>query len=225
MPAPWRNGWQAKYKTGLDGPANITYKEESAVLLFVDCCISYRGDRSRSRALCEAFLESYKKTHPAEDIEVVNLQRMALKPFDQFSADDRNALRNVKAFDAPIFKLARQFRRADRIVIGAPLRDLTFPAMLRVYIEYICVREVTYHYENGVCKGDCMARKLAYLTVSGGEEPEENLGTEYWRQLCRRFGIPEFRHVEAYGLDTRPEEGEAIMAAACGKARALAETF
>lgn len=225
MPAPWRNGWQAKYKTGLDGPANITYKEESAVLLFVDCCISYRGDRSRSRALCEAFLESYKKTHPAEDIEVVNLQRMALKPFDQFSTDDRNALRNVKAFDAPIFKLARQFRRADRIVIGAPLRDLTFPAMLRVYIEYICVREVTYHYENGVCKGDCMARKLAYLTVSGGEEPEENLGTEYWRQLCRRFGIPEFRHVEAYGLDTRPEEGEAIMAAACGKARALAETF
>ena len=195
------------------------------MLLFVDCCISYRGDRSRSHALCEAFLESYKKAHPAEDIEVVNLQRMALKPFDQFSTDDRNALRNVKAFDAPIFKLARQFRRADRIVIGAPLRDLTFPAMLRVYIEYICVREVTYHYENGVCKGDCMARKLAYLTVSGGEEPEENLGTEYWRQLCRRFGIPEFRHVEAYGLDTRPEEGEAIMAAACEKAKKLAETF
>ena len=195
------------------------------MLLFVDCCISYRGDRSRSHALCEAFLESYKKAHPAEDIEVVNLQRMALKPFDQFSTDDRNALRNVKAFDAPIFKLARQFRRADRIVIGAPLRDLTFPAMLRVYIEYICVREVTYHYEYGVCKGDCMARKLAYLTVSGGEEPEENLGTEYWRQLCRRFGIPEFRHVEAYGLDTRPEEGEAIMAAACEKAKKLAETF
>ena len=138
------------------------------MLLFVDCCISYRGDRSRSHALCEAFLESYKKAHPAEDIEVVNLQRMALKPFDQFSTDDRNALRNVKAFDAPIFKLARQFRRADRIVIGAPLRDLTFPAMLRIYIEYICVREVTYHYEYGVCKGDCMAQKLAYLTVSGG---------------------------------------------------------
>ena len=195
------------------------------MLLFVDCCISYRGDRSRSHALCEAFLESYKKAHPAEDVEVVNLQRMALKPFDQFSTDDRNALRNVKAFDAPIFKLARQFRRADRIVIGAPLRDLTFPAMLRVYIEYICVREVTYHYEYGVCKGDCMAQKLAYLTVSGGEELEENLGTEYWRQLCRRFGIKEFCHVEAYGLDTRPEEGEAIMVAACEKAKKLAETF
>ena len=156
---------------------------------------------------------------------MVNLQRMALKPFDQFSTDDRNALRNVKAFDAPIFKLARQFKRADRIVIGAPLRDLTFPAMLRIYIEYVCVREVTYHYENGRCKGDCMAQKLAYLTVSGGPEPEENLGVEYWRQLCERFGIKEYRHVEAYGLDIEPEKSGEIMKAACDKARELAKVF
>ena len=193
------------------------------MLLFVDCCISYRGDNSRSHALCEAFLETYRKTHPGEDIEVVNLQRMGLEPFDQFSTDDRNALRNVKAFDAPIFKLARQFRRADRIVIGAPLRDLTFPAMLRIYIEYICVREVTYHYEYGVCKGDCMAQKLAYLTVSGGEELEENLGTEYWRQLAAMFGIPRFDYVFAGGLDAVPEKAEETLAGACALAEKLGE--
>jgi FMN-dependent NADH-azoreductase len=200
-------------------------KEENAMLLFVDCCISYRGDRSRSHALCQAFLEEYKRTHPAEDIETVNLQRMALKPFDQFTTDDRNSLRNVKAFDSPIFKLARQFKRADRIVIGAPLRDLTFPAMLRVYIEYICVRELTYHYENQVCVGDCMAEKLAYLSVSGGPETEENLGVDYWRQLTQRFGIKEFYHVDAYGLDFEPERTEEIMGVACDKARALARDF
>lgn len=195
------------------------------MLLFVDCCISYRGDRSRTHALCRAFLEEYKKAHPAEDIETVNLQRMGLKPFDQFSTDDRNALRNVKAFDSPIFKLARQFKQADRIVVGTPLRDLTFPAMLRIYIEYICVREVTYHYENGRSKGDCMAQKLAYLTVSGGPEPEENLGVEYWRQLCDRFGIPGYEYVTAYGLDIEPEKSEEIMRTACEKARELARTF
>lgn len=194
------------------------------MLLFVDCCISPRGDRSRSHALCEAFLEEFRKTHPAVDIETVNLQRLALKPFDQFSTDDRNALRKVKAFDAPIFDLPNQFKRADQIVIGAPLRDLTFPAMLRVYIEYICVREVTYHYEHGESRGDCMAEKLAYLNVSGGPEPED-LGVEYWRQLSRRFGIREFHHVAAYGLDLDPAESGAIMAEACEKARALARTF
>ena len=195
------------------------------MLLFVDCCISHRGDLSRSHALCEAFLEEFKKTHPAVDIETVNLQRMALKPFDQFATDDRNTLRNVRSFDSPIFKLARQFKRADRIVIGAPVRDLTFPAMLRVYIEYICVRELTYHYEGQECVGDCMAEKLAYLTVSGGPEPEENLGVEYWRQLTQRFGIKEFHHVDAYGLDFAPERGAEIMGGACEKARQLARTF
>ena len=194
------------------------------MLLFVDCCISHRGDRSRSHALCQAFLEEFKRTHPAVDIETVNLQRMGLQPFDQFATDDRNALRNVRSFDSPVFKLARQFKRADQIVIGAPLRDLTFPAMLRVYIEYICVREVTYHYENGQCKGDCMATKLAYLNVSGGPEPED-LGVEYWRELSKRFGIQEFHHVAAYGLDLEPEKSEAIMAEACEKARALARDF
>ena len=195
------------------------------MLLFVDCCISYRGDRSRSHALCQAFLESYQKSHPGEEIQVVNLQRMDLKPFDQFSTDDRNALRNVRAFDSPVFKLARQFKRADRIVIGAPLRDLTFPAMLRIYIEYICVRELTYHYENGQCKGDCMATKLAYLSVSGGPESEGNLGVEYWRQLSQRFGIREYSHVEAYGLDIQPEKSAGIMQEACDKARELARSF
>ena len=195
------------------------------MLLFVDCCISHRGDRSRSHALCQAFLEEFKRTHPAVDIETVNLQRMGLQPFDQFATDDRNALRKVRSFDSPIFKLARQFKRADQIVIGAPLRDLTFPAMLRIYIEYVCVREVTYHYENGRCKGDCMAQKLAYLTVSGGPEPEENLGVEYWRQLCERFGIRQYDHIAAYGLDFAPEKTEEIMAEACEKARALARTY
>jgi len=194
-------------------------------LLFVDCCISYRGDRSRSHALCEAFLKEFKKTHPAEDIEVVDLQRMGLRPFDQFASDDLHALRKVKSFDSPIFKLARQFRRADRIVIGAPLRDLTFPAMLRIYIEHIGIREVTYHYENGVEKGDCMANKLAYLSVSGGFESEDNLGVEYWRQLTKRFGIKEFHHIGAYGLDMDPDKTQEIIDDACGRARELAKTF
>ena len=40
-----------------------------------------------------------------------------------------------------------------------------------------------------------------------------------------RFGIQEFHHVAAYGLDLEPEKSEAIMAEACEKARALARDF
>ena len=129
-------------------------KEENAMLLFVDCCISYRGDRSRSHALCQAFLEEYKRTHPAEDIETVNLQRMALKPFDQFTTDDRNSLRNVKAFDSPVASW-RQFKRSGPHRHQRAPQNLTFSHTAGVH-QYICVRELTYHYENQVCVGDCM---------------------------------------------------------------------
>ena len=70
-----------------------------------------------------------------------------------------------------------------------------------------------------------MATKLAYLNVSGGPESEGNLGVEYWRQLSERFGIREFYHVDAYGLDIEPEKSGEIMQAACDKARELAKTF
>ena len=44
-------------------------------------------------------------------------------------------------------------------------------------------------------------------------------------QLCERFGIKEYRHVEAYGLDIEPEKSGEIMQAACDKARELAKVF
>ena len=77
---------------------------------------------------------------------------------------------------------------------------------------------------NGRCKGYCTAQKLAYLAVSGCLEPVEDLGVEYWRQLCERFGIRQYDHIAAYGLDFAPEKTEEIMAEACEQARALART-
>ena len=44
-------------------------------------------------------------------------------------------------------------------------------------------------------------------------------------QLCERFGIRQYDHIAAYGLDFAPEKTEEIMAEACEKARALARTY
>ena len=42
-------------------------------LLFVDCCISQRGEESRTRKLAEAYLEAYMNRHPEADLETVIL--------------------------------------------------------------------------------------------------------------------------------------------------------
>lgn len=193
-------------------------------LLFVNCCISQRGSESRTLALAESFLESWRAKHPGAEVETVEPETLlALKPFDPEMLDDRDALAGIDCFDAPVFALARQFRAADRIVVAAPFWDLSFPTALRAYIEYVSANGLTYHYEADGCHGDCRAEKLAYLTSGGDAEQPESVGVLYWKQLCAMFGIPKFDYVFAGGLD--PAKTTEILADAQEKARQLAESF
>ena len=194
-------------------------------LLFVDCCISQRGTTSRTRALAEAYLEAFRTFHPEAETETVTPETLlALKPFDVGMLNERDALAFVGAWDAPVFALARQFRAADRIVVAAPFWDMSFPAALRTYIEYICANGLTYHYDDTGCHGDCKADQLVYLTTGGDVEREDSVGVVHWRQLAAMFGIPRFDYVFAGGLDAAPEKAPELLEGACALARCLAET-
>ena len=192
-------------------------------LLIVDCCISQRGADSRTHRLLSAYVEAFCRAHPEAETEVVMPQTLlALKPFDPGMLNDRDALAAVGAWEAPVFDLARQFRGADAIVVAAPFWDLSFPAALRTYIEYISANGLTYHYEMDGCHGDCRSAGLVYLTSGGDVERPESLGVLYWRQLCAMFGIGRFDYVFAGGLDLDPTQAPALVEAACDRAAALA---
>ena len=193
-------------------------------LLIVDGCISQRGEDSRTRRVLRAYVETFCRCHPdAETETVVPEALLALKPFDAAMLDERDALASVQAWDAPVYDLARQFREADAIVVAAPFWDLSFPAALRTYIEYISANGLTYHYEADGCHGDCRAAQLVYFTTGGDVEREDSVGVVYWRQLAAMFGIPKFDYVFGGGLDLDPEKTEALVESACSLAVRLAE--
>ena len=194
-------------------------------LLLIDGCVSQRGPGSRTRALAEAFLSAFREANPEAEVETVRLEKLDIRPFLPAALEERDALASVGAFDAPVFALARQFRAADKIVAAAPFWDLSFPAVMRVYIEYISANGLCYHYEADGCHGDCKASRLAYLTSGGYLERDESLGVLYWRQLARMFGVPRFDYVFAGGLDVDPAKAPELMDAACEKARALGREF
>ena len=174
-------------------------------LLFVNCCISQRGEASRTLALAKAYLEAFSKSRPDWQVETVSPEALlALRPFDAAALDARQALASVGAWDAPVFDLARQLRAADRIVVAAPFWDLSYPAALRTYIEYISANGVTYHYDAHGCHGDCAAEELVYLTSGGDVERPESAGVLHWRQLAAMFGVRRFSYVFAGGLDLDP---------------------
>lgn len=175
--------------------------------------------------MAEAYLEAFRTSHPEAEIETVQPETLlALKPFDVEMLHERDALASVGAWEAPVFALARQFRGADRIVVAAPFWDLSFPAALRTYIEYISANGLTYHYDENGCHGDCKAHQLVYLTSGGDVEREDSVGVMYWRQLAAMFGIPQFDYVFAGGLDASPERAPKLLEGACTLARRLAET-
>ena len=191
-------------------------------LLIVDGCISQRGADSRTRKLLTAYVEAFRGAHPEAEAETVTPETLlALKPFDPAMLDERDALAAVGAWEAPVFDLARQFRGADAIVAAAPFWDLSFPAAVRTYIEYISANGLTYHYEADGCHGDCRAERLVYLTSGGDIEREDSLGVLYWRQLCAMFGIPKFDYVFAGGLDLDPAKTTELVTAAAALAAKL----
>ena len=194
-------------------------------LLFIDGCVSQRGPASRTRALAEAFLSAFRESHPGAEVETVTLEALDLKPFLPTALNQRDELASVGAFGAPVFDLARQFQAADKIVAAAPFWDLSFPAVMRTYIEYISANGLCYHYEADGCHGDCRADRLAYLTTGGDFERPESLGVLYWKQLSKMFGVPRFDYIFAGGLDVDPAKAPELLEAACEQARTLGRSF
>lgn len=193
--------------------------------LYIDCCI--RGEQSRTKRLAEAFLTVYGAR---EDVVLTRLTLMdePLIPFSNGFFWQREGLLERGELDHPRFRYAHQFQQAQRIIIAAPFWDLSFPALLKVYIENLCVQGITFdcNEQNG-CFGVCNATKMLFLTTRGGalEGSEQDNGTKYLSDMAKFFGIPSFAHIAADALDAGLEPVETILGRAIRQAKELAETF
>ena len=198
-------------------------------LLFVNACV--RGERSRTLALARRFLDAYKKSHPEVRVTERDLMEERLEPQYPEVLEQRDALWAAGQLEEPMFAPARQFAGADRIVVAAPFWDLSYPAILKIYLERISVTDLTFGYDDqGRMVGLCRAEKLLLITTRGGnfslpETAWMESGARHLKALCAMYGIPEFRLLCAEGLDDVRSDKEAILARAMAKAGAPALSF
>ena len=198
-------------------------------LLFINACV--RGPRSRTLQLVRRFLEMWQQKHPEAVITERDLCRDRLLPQYPEVLEERDTLWSAGKLDDPIFAPAIQFAAAGRIVIAAPFWDLSFPAILKIYLERISVTNITFGYDDlGRSVGLCRAEKLLFITTRGGDFsiPEISwmeMGARQLEALCVMYGIPSFQCLTAQGLDDIRNDKTAIMAQAIGQAEKLAETF
>ena len=191
-------------------------------VLFVDCCIR-RGD-SQTKRLADAFLAALP-----ENCAVTRLDLMAegLSYFKDSYFDQREALLAAGERNHPRFRYAHQFAEADEIIIAAPFWDLSFPALLKVYIEQVSVDGITFgSTPDGLC-GLCKARHLVYLTTRGGFYTGDamEMGSRYLDALHDFFGIGQYACVAADGMNVAGFDSARSLAEACESARTLARTL
>ncbi len=181
---------------------------EGKKILVIDAGL--RGEESRTRRLCRKWMEICAPKEKNE-VEWVTLTDLGLRPLDKETLDKRTALIAAGDFSDPMFDLAKQFRAADHILICAPYYDLSFPSILKVYVEHIMVDGLLFYYEDERCRGLCRAKDMVYFTTAGGYIKERNFGYTYMAAVCRMVGIHSMEEFSAEGLDLGEEDPESIM--------------
>lgn len=177
-------------------------------ILYINACVR---KESRTRKLAEKLL--IKLDEPFEEI---CLEDVVFPVVNEDFLRKRDRLISEGDYQDPLFDLARQFSKAETIVIAAPFWDLSFPAALKQYLEQINVTGITFKYaEEGVPIGLCKAKRLFYVTTAGGHYVPESYGFGYVQALAQGYyGIPEVRKIEAVGLDLDGADVDTIMKSA-----------
>lgn len=172
--------------------------------LFINACVR---EESRTRLLSDALLSKLG------DYEELKLENIDFPKTDEAFLKKRDSLIASHCFKDEMFALARQFAEADVIVIAAPYWDLSFPAVLKQYIEHINVLGVTFEYTpEGVPSGLCSANKLYYVMTAGGTYVPEEYGFGYIKSLAENFyGIKDVELIKATGLDIYGADEKAIL--------------
>ena len=175
-------------------------------LLFVNACIR---ENSRTEELSRQYLKNLENEY---QIEEVQLSKLDIRPFDAAMLKERDEDIFQGRFDSEKYFPAHQFAEADSIVIAAPYWDCLFPAVLRVYLEHICVTGITFAYgENGKLIKKCHADQLNYITTCGGFLPENSAVEKTIREMGRLFSIEKISFYAAEALDIFPDKVEEIL--------------
>ncbi|MBP3383858.1 MAG: NAD(P)H-dependent oxidoreductase [Firmicutes bacterium] len=174
--------------------------------LFVNACV-----RPESRTLK---LAKHVLAKLDGEVQEVNLEKENIQPLNLDTLMQRDALLKEKNYDAEMLKYAKQFAAADTVVIAAPFWDLSFPAMLKNYIEAVTVNGITFTYsEEGFPVSLNNIKKVIYVTTAGGPTTGMDYGCEYITGICQKlYGIPEVKCYKAEMLDVIGFDADEILA-------------
>ncbi len=145
-----------------------------ATLLYIES--SPRKQRSHSIKVAEAFLASYRRAHPDDRIDRIDLWQESLPRFD---GDMLNAKYSIMHGQTPsaaergawaeVERLFKRFNAADKYVFSVPMWNFGLPYVLKHYIDVITQPGLAWSFDpaSGSYSG-LVHGKVAAIYASGG---------------------------------------------------------
>ena len=172
-------------------------------ILFINSCVR---ENSRTLVLAKKVLSDM-----AGEITEIDLNNEIIPPLNRQLLAKREELVRMGDKNDPMLRYAKQFAEADEIVIAAPFWDLSFPSILKIYMEQITVAGITFEYRKGCPTGLCKAKRLVYVTTAGGEIFSE-FGYAYVKAIANNFfGIQDTIAYRATNLDVQGISADALL--------------
>ena len=195
------------------------------------------AEQSATVKLYESFLQTYKETHPHDEIIELNLFELDLPYYD---LDMLNGLFKVnngipttpeeqKAADLANGYL-EQFLNADKVVFAFPLWNFTIPAQLLTYLFYLNQAGKTFKYTEEGPVGLVGGKKVALLQARGGVYSEGpatalEMSLNYVKNTLAFWGINDPEAVVVEGHNQFQDRAEEIIQDGVKRAAELAAKF
>ena len=164
-------------------------------ILFINATPKKRED-SLTLQIAHELIDAYRQTNPGDEITTLNLYEEDIRFLD---LEDIENLGNPANGKLRFLDKAKQFAEADKYIIAAPMWNLSIPAILSAYLDYVNVKGVTFYYTEDSAIGllKDMGKKAVFVSSRGGAygagfwEPFE-MAERYLRKQLEFLGITEF---------------------------------
>ncbi|TYR81211.1 FMN-dependent NADH-azoreductase [Priestia megaterium] len=194
-------------------------------------------EASFSTRLAQVFLDEYQTANPNDTVTTLDVYKETIPLIDgdvlqawgkAGAGQELTAVEAEKV--ARMNELVDQFLQADKVVFSAPMWNLSYPPLMKAYIDNILIAGKTFKYTENGPVGLAGDKKVVVLEARGGiytEGPgaELEFTQRYLRTVMGFIGIQDFQLVVSEGMAATPAEAENIFAKAAEEAKTVAKTF
>jgi len=170
---------------------------------------SPRKDRSASIAVAEHFLDLYRKQHPDDTVETLNLWESKLPEFDGATIDAKYAVLHgethtpaqQEAWQA-VESVANRFKAADKYLFSLPMWNFGIPYKLKHFLDVIVQPGLTFSFSPETGYAGLVTGRPAVVIYARGGAYGPGTGAEgydaqssYIRQILGFIGFTDIKEI------------------------------